>query len=187
MESHCIRPSQFEPNQIVDNKLMERFQQEGGAAQRCSIQFLSLLVAQCLLDDPNAELWGLRVHFVFLVIQISEKPFYCFNSLQAIFRQSRMLSAYSRTAGQFLAFESLECGGKATHPLFLRGITRHLFVTARSQSQFPPVRQGGFVEVIPQYEQGILRKVSCTTFVSVLSDRFTACINVLLIHRVALF
>ena len=76
MESHCIRPSQLEPHQIVDDELMERLQQERCAPQRRPVQFLTLLVAKCLLNDPDTELRGFRVHLILWVFQVSKESLY---------------------------------------------------------------------------------------------------------------
>ena len=70
MESDGICPGQLESNQIIDDKLVEWFQQKRRPSQRGSVQFFTLLMAQGLFNNANAELWCLWIDLILRVVQI---------------------------------------------------------------------------------------------------------------------
>ena len=73
MEADHIRPRMEEPHDVVNYENMKRLQLKRLASHRCSVERLPLLVAQGLLDDPDAELRALWLDLVIRILQIPEK------------------------------------------------------------------------------------------------------------------
>src|SRR5699024_9166869 len=111
----------------------------------------------------------------------------CFNSTQATFRPSLIDSAYSRTAGQFLAlFDTRKDSCQPLRFLFLRGVSRHFLITSGRHPKFSPVRQGGLVQIVPLNNQRVLHNVGATTIIRVLQHRNTPFLFVLFVHSIPL-
>ena len=74
VEPDDLGAGQVEADQVVDDELLERLQEERRAPERRAVDSLALLMAQRLLDDPDAELRGIMVDLVGGVLQIPEEP-----------------------------------------------------------------------------------------------------------------
>lgn len=153
MISHDIRSSQLKSKQIVNDKFVKRLQQKRCSAQRRAVYLFSLLMTYCFLNNLDAKLRAFGVEIIVRVFQIHKKRFTaCLSSLHAIFLPALMLSAYSKTSGQFfplICFNTLQSGRKTSASFFFGSVSSHFFIAARGKPEFPPVRQGAFVEIIP--------------------------------------
>ena len=56
MEPVDLCPFYLEPQQVINDELVEVHQKERGPAQRRSVPLFSLLVTESALDDADAEL-----------------------------------------------------------------------------------------------------------------------------------
>ncbi len=88
-----------------------------------------------------------------------------------------MLSAYSRTSGQFFPLTGFNAGKRRSQSARLfqaRRVSRHFFIARGRHPKFTPVRQSTLVQIIPKDKQRILCHVCRTALVRILDDRFSA-------------